>query len=505
MRFRYPAPFWGSRLNNFELLGESVSWTAVGPELMLLATLVAVLAYDILVKPTTARVHAAMVTVGVVLAAFLTVVQYRLIGDSAVGERFFFDMLEMDGLAVLARFALLVTLALAFALGWRFVSDMDSRRAETISLMLLSVIGFMLLAASANLMMMFIGLEVGSISLYVLAGMTRDQALADEAALKYFLLGSFASAVFVYGVALFYAATGGVGINAYDINFAGVINLAPGVSLVALALLTAGLLFKVTAAPFHSWAPDVYQGAPAGVVGFMAAAAKIGGFAGLARILYVAFGSRIDSWQPPLAGVAAVSIVVGTLFAISQTDLRRMLAYSGVAHAGFILVGIAGGADARQEVVFYLAVYVVQLVAAFGVVAAISGATSSGSPRDAYIGLGRTSPFLAGMLALMLVGMSGMPLTSGFIAKFGVFREVWSQNLQWLVVVGLVASVAAFFFYLRVVVDMFMREPAEGPGTQMAAPSVTAPIRWALIVAALVTILAGVYPAPLLDFIANVL
>ncbi len=157
--------------------------------------------------------------------------------------------------------------------------------------------------------------------------------------------------------------------------------------------------------------------------------------------------------------MAAASIVVGTLLAISQSDVRRMLAYSGVAHAGFILVGIAAGAVARQEVMFYLAVYVVQLVAAFGVVAAVSGASSSGSPRESYVGLGRTSPFLAGMLGLMMVGMSGMPLTSGFIAKFGVFRQVWTEGLEWLVVVGLVASVAAFFFYLRVVVDMFMREP----------------------------------------------
>ena len=495
-------------MSSFELLAETASWMAIAPELFLLAAVVVILSYDVTAKPIKSDVHAVVVVLGVGLAAVATAVQYRMLrdGTAIAGERFFIDMLEMDGLAVLARAALLVVLALALALGWRFITEMEARRAETIALMLLAVIGFSLLAASANLMMLFIGLEVGSISLYVLAGMTRDQPWADEAALKYFLLGSFASAVFVYGVALFYAATGGVGINDYDVNFAGVVNLAPGVSLLALALMVAGLLFKVTAAPFHSWAPDVYQGAPAGAVGFMAAAAKIGGFAGLARIVYVAFGSQFEAWQPPLAGVAAASIVVGTLLAISQSDVRRMLAYSGVAHAGFILVGIAAGAVARQEVMFYLAVYVVQLVAAFGVVAVVSGASSSGSPRESYVGLGRTSPFLAARLGLMMIGMSGMPLTSGFVAKFGVFRQVWTEGLEWLVVVGLVASVAAFFFYLRVVVDMFMRDPvAEGPGAARSVPALETPARWALVLAAFVTIAAGVYPGPLLDFISNVL
>lgn len=226
----------------------------------------------------------------------------------------------------------------------------------------------------------------------------------------------------------------------------------------------------------------------------------------MGRIMWEAFGGFVDDWRPPLAAVAAMSIVVGTLLAIAQDDVRRMLAYSGIAHAGFILIGIVSGPVAAPEVAFYLIVYTVQLVAAFGVSAVVSGPGSSGSARTEYVGLARRSPVLAGTLALMMVGMSGMPVTSGFVAKFGVFREGWDAGVEWLVIVGLVASVAAFFFYLRVVVDMYFREPVgEAPGTLVASPRPTAPMTAMLIAAAIFTVAVGLYARPLLDFVASVL
>ena len=488
-------------MSRFDMLSETVSWIAVAPQLFLLLTVLAVLGYDLAARPKSKDVHAFLTALGVGLSGVAVAEQYRRSYNGILDElTSFSQMLILDGSSILINVALIVVLALGLALAWPMITEMGTYGAETIALMLLSTVGFMLLGSSLNLMMLFIGLEIGSISLYVLAGIAREKALADEASVKYFLLGSFASALFVYGVALFYAATGSVQITAYFEIFQGLVNTKPSLLLVSLALMVVGLLFKVTAAPFHSWAPDVYQGAPAGVTGFMSAAAKIGGFAGLVRILYLGFSQLADTWQPLIAAIAAFSIVLGTLLAISQEDVRRMLAYSGVAHAGFILVGVASGRAALQEVMFYIGVYSIQLVAAFGITSLVSGAASSGSARSEYVGLGKRSPFLAGSLALVMIGMSGMPVTSGFIAKFGMFQVAWTQGLAWLVLVALVASVAAFFFYLRVVVDMFMRDADDD--TEVA---VGYPARVALLSVGVVTILLGIRHGLLLDFISKIL
>ncbi|MDH3540440.1 MAG: NADH-quinone oxidoreductase subunit N [Acidimicrobiia bacterium] len=486
-------------------------WSAIAPELILVTAACTLLLVDVFVKPPLRSLGwiTAAALVGVVASVVIqldNLLELRAAGDSSISLGFG-GMIIVDGGALLLRAALTGVLVLAVLAAWQMLQQIGRRAAETLALMFLATAGFMLLGASANLVMMFIGLEVGSISLYVLAGMTRESLMADEAALKYFLLGSFASAVFIYGVALLYAGTGSVSIAAVDAAFTGQILTRPGVLYLALALLAAGLLFKVTAAPFHAWAPDVYQGSPAGVVGFMAASAKLGGFAGLLRLTTITFDRFIGDWQPALAALAAVSIVLGTLLAIAQSDLRRMLAYSGIAHAGFILIGVASGSAAADTVIFYLAVYTIQLVAAFAITAMVSGPTSSGSALESYSGLARRSPLIAGVLALMMIGMSGMPVTSGFIAKFGVFRAGWEADLRWVVIVALVASVAAFFFYLRVIVDMYMREPvpAEAPGTPRVAPEAGVAGSVALWVAATVTVLAGVYPGPLLELIRNAL
>lgn len=488
-------------MSSFEELATTASWFAVAPELFLLITAFVVLGYDMAASPQKKDVHGFFVALGIGLAMVTVFEQYRRAVDGVLGSvTSFSGMLRLDGTSILTSGALLVVLALGIAFAWPMITDVGTRGAETIALMILSTVGFMFLASSANLMMLFIGLEIGSISLYVLAGIARERSLADEAAVKYFLLGSFASAIFVYGVALYYATTGSVSIGGYNESFAGAVNTKPSLALVALALMVVGLLFKVTAAPFHSWAPDVYQGAPAGVTGFMSAAAKIGGFAGLIRVLFFAFGDLLTTWQPLIAAIAAFSIVFGTLLAISQDDIRRMLAYSGVAHAGFILVGVASGPIGRNEILFYIIVYSVQLVAAFGITSLVSGSTSSGSARSEYVGLGKRSPLLGGSLALVMIGMSGMPVTSGFFAKFGMFRVAWAAGYEWLVLVALVASVAAFFFYLRVVVDMFMRDTDNEKTIVMGYPA-----RVALLSVAFVTILLGIRHGLLLDLISKIL
>lgn len=488
----------------------SISWAAIAPEIVLSVGGALVLLVEVQWRPAT-KVLGGVVAAVVAAAGGLAVWQWSRVDailampDTTGGEFFgaflpFGQMIAFDHSAVLGRLALLAVTALGVAGGWRLFERLGSRAAEALALVLLSAAGFSLMAASVHLVMVFLGLEVGSIALYVLAGITRERQDSDEAAIKYFLLGSVASAVFVYGVALVFAATGEFNLLAIRSFLAENQVFRPAVLLIGMALLIVGMGFKVSAAPFHTWAPDVYQGAPAGVVGYMAGAAKIGGFAALARILFSGFPRLTDDWGVIVAGVAALSMLVGALFAVVQDDVRRMLAYSGVAHAGFILTGVVGGAAGAAGMWFYLAVYTIQLVGAFAVVAAVSGAATPRSSIASFRGLARRSPFLAAPFTVLLLGMAGLPLTSGFIAKFGVFRQAWQAGYEWLVIVAVLASVIAFFFYLRVIVVMYMEEQEEAAAIRPAAS-----VRWVLAAASLLTLLLGVLPGPLLDLAGDAL
>ena len=436
------------------------------------------------------------------LAALGTGGQGWWLGRFEAGEvsgtlRPFGGMVVIDRYAIFAGFLLITVAALGVGAGARFFESLGRRAAEGLALLLLSTAGFILMASTTQLVMMFLGLEIGSISLYVLAGFSRLERRSEEAAIKYFLLGSFASAIFVYGVALVFAGTGSLDLLEQRSLLDREIILRPAVLLIGLGLVVVGLAFKVTAAPFHAWAPDVYQGAPAGTVGFMAALAKVGGFAALARVLVTGFESYIGTWGTVVAALAVLSMLVGSFLGVVQSDFRRLLAYSGVAHAGFILTGVVAGTSGVASIWFYLAVYAIQLVGAYAVVAAVSGAASAGSPLSSYAGLGRRQPLLAQSLTILLLGMAGIPFTSGFIAKFGVFQDAFRAGFGWLVVVALVASVVSFFIYLRVIVAMYMQEP-EGTETL----SVSRPLRLVLIAAIAVTLVLGLFPIPLLRLTA---
>lgn len=474
-----------------------VSYLAIAPEILLLVGAVAVLMVDVFAHPPP-RVHGWITAVTFLATAVAIGAQWHRIGIDGVGTSFG-GTLFLHNLSVTARAILLVVAVLGAATAWDMLVGLGRRMAEGLSLVMVSTAGFMLMGASADLVMVFVALEIGSIALYVLAGIVRNSRAGDEAAMKYFLLGAFASAIFIYGGALTYAGTGttnivdaGAAMSTYHVA-------RPAVILIGMALLVVGMGFKVTAAPFHSWAPDVYQGAPAGVVGFMAAAAKVGGFAALMNILIVGFDRYSGAWADGLAVLAAVSVVVGTLLAIQQSDVRRMLAYSGVAHAGFILTGITAGLAGRGGVLFYLATYSVMLVGTFAAVTAVSGPATSGSSFDEYQGLGRRSPLIAGVLATLMIAMSGMPLTTGFFGKFQVFSSAWDGGYRWLVIVGLLASVAAFFFYLRLVVLMYFR-PAD---TAQDHPSPSGRMRLVLLFSAVATVAFGVFPAPLLGWLTQ--
>ena len=476
-----------------------IQWIAILPEIVLAVGAAAVLLVEVQWKPAALRLGAITAAVFVLAVAF-TLLQWVQAGDAldfgSLGDLVGFSgMIVMDGYAVFTRLVLIVTMGVGLLGGWRFIDGLGRRAAEAIALVLIATAGFSIMVASNNLVMMFLGLEVGSISLYVLAGMMREKARSDEAAMKYFLLGSFASAIFIYGVALLYAGTGQFEILAMSRFLSGVIVTTPAVILIGIGLVIVGLGFKVSAAPFHSWAPDVYQGAPAGITGYMAAMAKIAGFAAIARILITGLPQYDQSWVPVLAAVATLSMLVGAVVALVQSDVRRILAYSGIAHAGFIMTGVVGGAT--EGMLFYVTVYALKLVGAFAIVAAVSGSSSSESHIDEYRGLVRRSPVLAVSFAVLLLGMAGLPLTSGFVAKFGVFTEAWAGGYEWLVIVGVLMSVVTFAFYLRIIVVMFMEE------SEAESLGVTSAIRWAVGIAVVVTLIAGIVPEPLLDMAAD--
>lgn len=483
------------------MITPEISWLAILPEVLLALGAAAVLLVEVQWKPET-NVLGTIAAGSLIFASAFSVLQWVRAADSlslgSAGDLVVFSgLVLMDGFAIFGRFALLAVTAIGLLAGWKYIESLGRRSAEAIALVLLATAGFSIMVASNNLVMMFLGLEIGSIALYVLAGMSRERARSDEAAIKYFLLGSFASAIFIYGVALLYAGTGEFEVLEIRGFLAQFVVFSPAVILIGLGLIIVGLGFKVSAAPFHSWAPDVYQGAPAGVVGYMAAVAKIAGFVAITRILLAGVSSLDADWLPIVAAIAALSMLVGSILALVQGDVRRMLAYSGVAHAGFIMTGVVG--DTTEGVLFYLAVYSLQLVGAFAVAAAVSGADNSESSLESYRGLAGRSPFLAGSFTVLLLGMAGLPVTSGFIAKFGVFTQAWNGGYQWLVLVAVLASVIAFAFYLRIIVAMYMDE---SDAVQVEVPGTS---RWVLIVAVGTTILWGILPGSLLSLAADAL
>lgn len=375
------------------------------------------------------------------------------------------------------------------------------RQTEVFPLTMLSVGGMMVFPAANDLLTMFVALEVLSLPLYLLCGLARyRRLLSQEAALKYFLLGAFSSAFFLYGVALLYGATGTLTLPA--IRVALTANPGDSIALIGVALVAVGLLFKVGAVPFHSWIPDVYQGAPTPITGFMAAATKVAAFGALLRVVYVALSPLHDSWRPVLGAISILTMVVGTVTAINQTDVKRMLAYSSVAHVGFILTGVIADIPAGvSSTMFYLVAYSFSTVGAFAVVGLVR---NSDGDEDAdmsrWTGLGQRYPVVGLLFSMFLLAFAGIPLTSGFVSKFAVFEAAAKGGAVPLVIIGVLASGVAAYFYVRVIVLMFFTEP---PANQVR---VVMPSNWskaAIAVCAAVTIGLGIFPQPLLDLTAQ--
>jgi NADH-quinone oxidoreductase subunit N len=380
------------------------------------------------------------------------------------------------------------------------LSRTDRIQTEIFPLLLFAVAGMLIFPVSNNLIVMFVALEVLSLPLYLMAGMARRRRLmSQEASLKYFLLGAFSSAFFLYGLALIYGYANTVDLP--GIAKATRTSSRPDILLyLGLALLLVGLLFKASVAPFHSWTPDVYQGAPTPVAGFMAACTKVAAFGALLRVLFVAFFGETWDWRPVIWSVAIASMVVGAIWGVTQTDVKRVFAYSSIAHAGFILVALVTVTqEASASVLFYVLTYGFTTLAAFGLLTLVRDADGEATRLSQWSGLARKSPGLAALMTLMLLSMAGIPLTSGFIGKFEVFKAAW-HTAGPLVVVALLFSAVAAFYYLRIVVMMYFAEPPEN------APTVAIP-GWAtaaaLTIGVVVTVGLGVYPQPILDLASH--
>ncbi|MFI7132868.1 NADH-quinone oxidoreductase subunit NuoN [Nonomuraea sp. NPDC050153] len=387
---------------------------------------------------------------------------------------------------------------------------------EVYPLVLFAVGGMLLFPASHDLLTMFVGLEVMSLPLYLLCGLARRRRLlSQEASMKYFLLGAFSSAFFLYGTAMVYGFAGTVSLPGINEAMAKSASLDP-ILMLGLALLGVGLLFKIGAAPFHAWKPDVYQGAPTPITALMASGTLVAAVGAVLRVFWVGLGNLDWNWRPVIWGAAALTMIVGSILAITQTEIKRMLAYSSIAHAGFLLVGVmatfssaAQNAVSLKAILFYLAVYGITTVGAFAVVTLVRDPGGEAGHLSRWAGLGKRAPVLAGVFAFFLLAFAGIPLTSGFFGKYAVFAAALNSGTQpgdsmggWmagLVVVGVVASAIAAFFYVRVIVLMFFSEPAaDGPAIAVPSMGTVAVIAVSL----LVTVGVGLYPESLLG-VAN--
>lgn len=404
-----------------------------------------------------------------------------------------------DGFSIFLSIVIALSVAMAALLVHTYIEREELDGVEIQVLLLLSGSGGVIMSFANDLIVFFLGLETLSLAVYVLAALHRRRYTSQEAGMKYFVLGAFSSTFFLYGIALVYGATGST--NLVRINeFVGTTELLDdGLLLGGIALLIVGLVFKVGAVPFHSWAPDVYTGSPTPVVAYMASGVKVAGFAGLLRILSVAFEPVVEDWRFVIEVVAALTLIIGSLSAVAQTNVKRMLAYSSITHAGFILLGVLAASErGTAAALFYVATYTFLVAGTFGALSIVADKGDENFGFDVFNGLARRRPMLGFALLIFLLAQGGIPLTSGFFAKFGVIAAAIEAESYWIAAVAMIAAVIAAYLYLRILVAMFLSEPEEGAGGIVVPPTVAV----VLAVSVVVTLVFGIFPG-LLDGVAQ--
>ncbi len=476
-----------------------VLWWALIPVILLSVSAMLLLTVASLVRrlPTFLPQIWTVVTGLAVLIA--TVPMWNEVRDT--GPRSFLGgTVAIDGSTVLATAALAVAVVATALLARLYLVRENLPGVELYVLLMLSAAGGVVMVSADDLIVLFLGLEILSIAVYVLAALHLRRIESQEAALKYFVLGAFASAFLLYGIALLYGATGSTRMALISEHLSSVLLFDDGMLLAGIALLLVGLAFKVAAVPFHAWTPDVYQGAPSPVVAWMAAGVKVAGFVAMVRVLVVTLSTHASDWSPAVGVLAGLSVAVGASMAVLQTDVRRMLAYSSIAHAGFLLLGVqAADAQGTAAVYAYLVVYTLLATGSFAVLTVIGGPGDEAHGLDAYRGLARRRPVLAGAFTLLLLGQAGVPFTGGFVAKLGVLAAAVEGQSYWLAGIAMLAAAIAAFVYLRILVAMYMEE-GQLEGTEQSEDTVVPLGAWVVIGVACVGVLAiGVVPGPLIE------
>jgi len=455
-----------------------VDWAQLAPELILIAGALVLLTVGTFFRERGAGSAYAYFTVAVAGAALISTVGLwqDVTGDGGRPVLAIAEAVVVDGFSLFFTVTICSAVVLGALLAEGYLRRERLEGPAFYVLMLLSAAGGVLMAKANDLIIVFLGLEILSIALYVLAGYHRRRPQSQEAAIKYFVLGSFSSAFFLYGIALTYGATGSTNLLEVSAFLRGQ-TVTTGVLLGGFAFLLVGLGFKVAAVPFHMWTPDVYQGSPTPVTGFMAAAAKAAGFAALLRIFASTFEAQRLDWQPIVWVLAVLSLVVGSVLAVVQTDVKRMLAYSSISHAGYVLIGLQAASDRGVAgSLFYLLAYTFLIVGSFAVVTAVGRSGDDRHGLDAYRGLAKSRPLLAFALTVFLLAQAGVPFTSGFLAKFYVISAAVDRDSYALAVIAMLAAVVAAFFYLRLIVVMYMAgdEPLAGTVADETVPAGTA-------------------------------
>lgn len=473
------------------------NWFVLSPVLMLSLTALIVLLTDLWLEEEE-RVWLAYLSLAGLVGA-LIITSYRWwtfvnsVGEAPTG---FNEMVVLDQLALRLDFVFILVAIVATALAPRYLERRGLNRGEFYALVLFSTAGMMLLAAAQDLIILFLGIEVLSIPLYILAGFGRPRLDSEESALKYFLLGAFATGFLLYGIALVFGATGTTNLNAIRGSAAVRAPTEHPMFAAGLALLFVGFGFKISMAPFHQWTPDVYEGAPTPVTAFMIAGTKAGGIAGLIRLLYWGVSPAAEFWVPLLAVLAAITMTWGNVAALLQQNIKRMLAYSSIAHAGYLLIGVVSGVPI--SIIVYLIVYGLMNLGAFGVILALDDGEVEVVDISEYKGLSRHHPLLAALMSLFLLSLAGFPPTAGFFGKFLLFSAGIQANLTWLIVIAVLNSVISVFYYVRVIVNMYMHEPAEEPVYVFRRSWLVA---GAVAVAVVGIVVLGVYPSAVINLL----
>ncbi len=463
--------------------------TPILPETVLIGVALMVLIFDFFVEKNSKSILGWFSLGGILIAAYLS---FKLTGLSGA---FFGGTFDLDAFSTFFKFVFYLACGLGILMSINYLTIEDIHRGEYYALMLFATSGMMLMASAGDLITLYLGLELMALSIYILAGFMRRDNRSNEASIKYLVLGAFSSGIMLYGMSLLYGLTGSTNLSEI-LAFLRTADLMNPVVFLAMVMLVVSFGFKVAAAPFHMWVPDVYEGAPTSVTAFMSAGPKVAGFAVLLRVFLYAFAPLHGHTTAILAGLAVLTMAVGNIMALSQTNIKRMLAYSSIAHAGYALVGLAaGGPEGAASVMLYVCIYAFMNMGAFGVVIMLRKAGERGEEIADFAGLGKTNKTAAFLMLIFMFSLTGIPPLAGFVGKFYIFKSAVQAGLVWLAVAGVLFSAISAYFYLRVVMIMYMNEP-KGSFELTTSPS----LALALAISVTAVIVIGVYPTDLVNY-----